>query len=187
MHPNVEMWLVIAIIIVVKYWWPFQYQWGWLFGLCGGHVTCASSASDLTFSDAEADDDPCPSPSKLEASPLYHKFDGCILSYWCLQSHLFTNSWWYAVVISQLLLTISQFLLSDISDLWWYNAIFMVISQLFMIFNDYVCPYDIPIRMFPKLWGHPQIIQVMRPWLCIETYGDDWGSPILRNPHMGIC
>jgi hypothetical protein len=32
----------------------------------------------------------------------------------------------------------------------------------------------------------PQIIQVMNDQFSIETHRDDWGSHILRNPHMGL-
>lgn len=36
------------------------------------------------------------------------------------------------------------------------------------------------------MFGAPQIIQVMNDQFSIETHRDDWGSPILRNPHMGL-
>ena len=50
-------------------------------------------------------------------------------------------------------------------------------------------PGNIPVHIsliwgFPKSWGYPQIIQVIRQWLSIETHGD-LGIPHFKKQQYG--
>ena len=69
----------------------------------------------------------------------------------------------------------------------WYFDDMIFLVFMFLIFLCFlICAY---VSFFGAFLSHgvSQIIQVMNDHnLSIETNGDDWGSPILGNPHFRL-
>ena len=75
-------------------------------------------------------------------------------------------------------------LLNDVCLVFWWYVFLVFMFLIFLCFL--ICAY---VSFFGAFLSHgvSQIIQVMNDHnLSIETNGDDWGSPILGNPHFRL-